>query len=105
MSGAATAWLGGRTGRVYRLTRTGGARYVGDVRAKIVHDRWHPDCEGCLTGMLISEGAAVGFESDDLDEALLEGFECCSWCFDRSEPRSPSAAGAGIACGSADRAV
>ena len=75
---------------MYRLTRLGDHRYVGDIGTMIVHDIWHPDCEGCLPSLLVRERAAVGFDPDELNQALDEGFECCSWCFDGSDPRPPA---------------
>jgi hypothetical protein len=75
---------------MHRLKALGENRYVGDVRTMEVHDTWHPDCEGCLPGLIVAEGAGVGFEPDELSQALEEGFECCSWCFGREkDPEGP----------------
>jgi hypothetical protein len=75
---------------VYRLTSLHKHRYIGDIGTMVVHDRWHPDCESCLPELLVSERVAVGFEPDELNQALNEGFECCSWCFDRTVPPQPA---------------
>ena len=64
-------------------------RYVGDAASKIVHDRWHPDCEGCGLSNIIRRGDAVGFEPDTLDGALNEGYEYCEACFDKEDPEAP----------------
>ena len=86
---------------VFRLMSLGDRRYVGDIGTMLVHDRWHPDCEGCLPGFLISQGVAVGFEPDEIGQALEEGFECCSWCFNKTEPRRPAGWGDGASEGEA----
>jgi hypothetical protein len=64
-------------------------RFVGDSEARIVHDRWHADCEDCLMEPLVERGLAVGFKPDTLDQALSEGYEYCPLCNDRSTPRRP----------------
>ena len=71
---------------MHRLKALDKQRYIGDVRTMEVHDTWHPDCEGCLPGLIVAEGAGVGFEPDELSQALEEGFECCSWCFGKNDP-------------------
>ena len=60
---------------VYDLVKLGRLRYVGDRSTKIVHDRWHQDCQGCGLDEVTQRGDAVGFEPDSLDGALLEGYE------------------------------
>ena len=73
----------------YRLNELGDCRFVGDSTSKIVHDRWHGDCEDCLMQTLIDRGAAVRFEPDELDQAFVEGYDYCIHCFDRSTPARP----------------
>ncbi len=74
---------------VYELMELGRLRYVGERAAKIVHDRWHRDCQGCGLTEIVRRGDAVGFEPDSLDGALYEGYEYCEACMDRSEPAPP----------------
>jgi hypothetical protein len=84
--------LEGRPGRVegvHHLKSLAGHRFIGDLRTMEVHDTWHPGCEGCLPGTIVADGAGVGFEPDELRQALMEGFECCSWCFGREDPDEP----------------
>ncbi|MCK4408718.1 MAG: hypothetical protein KAW67_01445 [Candidatus Eisenbacteria sp.] len=64
-------------------------RYVGDSRTNLVHDRWHPDCEGCGLDEAVRSGRAVGFKPDTLDGALWAGYEYCEACHDKSEPPAP----------------
>jgi hypothetical protein len=73
----------------YRLMKLGRVRYVGDSSTKHVHDRWHPDSQGCGVREIVERGHAVGFEPDTLDGALLAGYEYCEGCHDRTEPRPP----------------
>ena len=75
---------------MHRLTKLGDRRFVGDVGTMIVHDRWHPDSEGCIPEFLVTQGVAVGFEPDELGQALRESFECCCWCIDKSDPKRPA---------------
>jgi hypothetical protein len=75
---------------VRQITDFGKRRYVGDAASKIVHDRWHPDSEGCGLSDIVRRGDAVGFEPDTLDGALYEGYEYCEACFDKEEPEAPS---------------
>jgi hypothetical protein len=74
---------------VYELVKLGKARYVGDRRTKVAHDRWHVDSQGCGLGELARRGDAVGFRPDTLDGALLEGYEYCETCHDKTEPEPP----------------
>ncbi|MFH1866377.1 MAG: hypothetical protein ABIK85_10885 [Candidatus Eisenbacteria bacterium] len=74
---------------VYELMELGRLRYVGERSTKIVHDRWHPDCDGCGLYETVRRGDAAGFEPDSLDGALLEGYEYCEACFDKTEPSPP----------------
>jgi hypothetical protein len=80
---------------MYSVTELDGQRYVGDSEQKIVHDRWHENCEACMVEEVVKRGAAVAFEPDDLDSALWEDFEYCSNCFDDTEPSPPGWAGSG----------
>ena len=75
---------------VFDLVKLGRARYVGDSRNMLAHDRWHSDCQGCGLDDLLHRGHAVGFEPDTLDGALLAGFEYCEGCHDKTEPQAPS---------------
>jgi len=72
------------------LKSLGTKRYVGDRVKKVVHDRWHPDSEGCGLSGLVQSGDAEGFEPDTLDTALWAGYEYCEACFDRTEPAPPN---------------
>jgi len=72
-----------------RVGRLGRERFIGDTATMTVHDTWHEECEGCLVDELVDSGRAVGFSPDTLDEALLEDFEPCEYCFDRSDPAPP----------------
>ncbi len=72
-----------------QIRELGDRRYFGDEEKKIVHDRWHADCEDCLMDDILARGAAVGFEPDDLDQAFGEGYEYCEYCFDRRDPKRP----------------
>jgi hypothetical protein len=74
---------------VYELMKLGQVRYVGERDTRIVHDRWHTDCQGCGLNEAVRRGDAVGFEPDSLDEAFLEGYEYCEACFDKTEPAPP----------------
>lgn len=75
---------------VFDLVKLGRARYVGDSRNMLAHDRWHTDCQGCGVNDLVRRGHAVGFEPDTLDGALLAGYEYCEGCHDKTEPEAPS---------------
>jgi hypothetical protein len=75
------------------IRELGDRRYVGDAAKKIVHDRWHPDCEDCLMDDIVASGDAVGFEPDELDQAFYEGYEYCEDCFDRGTPERPALPG------------
>jgi hypothetical protein len=74
---------------VNKLTRLGRTRFVGDSRTNLVHDRWHPDCQGCGLDEAVRSGHAVGFKPDTLNGALWAGYEYCEACLDRSEPSPP----------------
>jgi hypothetical protein len=71
-------------------------RYVGDLRTMEVHDTWNPDCEGCLPDAISAAGAAVGFEPDQLEQALMEGFRRCGWCFGSEDWDEPWDAASGL---------
>jgi hypothetical protein len=79
---------------VRELRQLGKSRYIGDSRTKVVHDRWHADCQGCGVRDIVRDGHAVGFQPDTLDGALWEGYEYCEACIDQSEPEPPGWAGA-----------
>jgi hypothetical protein len=87
-------WEGGaeqpEDAMMYSVTELDGERYVGDTERKIVHDRWHKNCEGCMVEEIARRGAAVAFQPDELDSALMEDFEYCTYCFDDTEPSPPS---------------
>jgi hypothetical protein len=74
---------------VHELGRLGRNRFIGDSRNKVVHDRWHKDCQGCGLNELLRDGHAVGFSPDTLDAALWEDYEYCEACHDRTEPSPP----------------
>jgi hypothetical protein len=74
---------------VEEIKSLGRRRYVGDKVSKLVHDRWHPDCQGCGLRDILWRGDAVGFEPDTLDGALWEGYEYCEGCHDRTDPDPP----------------
>lgn len=74
---------------MYQIVQHDGQRYVGEADRYIVHDTWHSECEPCIIEDIVVRGVAVGFEPDDLDQALWEGFEYCEHCFDKSEPVAP----------------
>jgi hypothetical protein len=74
----------------HRLTFIDGVRFVGDARRKVVHDRWHGECEDCILDDLLGQGHAVGFVPDQLSQALEEGYDYCDWCIDGSDPEPPS---------------
>ncbi len=73
----------------YPLQKVGSQRFVGESDKEIVHDTWHGDCEDWFVQKLIDAGVAVCFDPDTLDQALTEGYEYCSHCFDRTSPRPP----------------
>lgn len=87
-------WEGGagqpEDAMMHSVTELDGERYVGDTERKIVHDRWHKNCEGCMVEEIARRGAAVAFQPDELDSALMEDFEYCTYCFDDTEPSPPS---------------
>jgi hypothetical protein len=74
---------------VHHLKSLANHRFIGDLRTMEVHDTWHPDCEGCLPEAIVAAEAAVGFEPDGLEQALLEGFERCAWCSGSEESDEP----------------
>jgi len=74
---------------MYQIGEYEGQRYVGESDRAVVHDTWHPECEDCLVEDMVGRGVAVGFEPDDLEQALWEGFEYCEYCFDRASPVAP----------------
>ena len=75
---------------VFDLVKLGRARYVGDSGNMLAHDRWHADCQGCGLDDLVRRGHAVGFEPDTLDGALLEDYDYCESCHDKTDPEPPS---------------
>jgi hypothetical protein len=82
---------------VRELKQLGRRRYVGDSRTRLVHDRWHADCQGCGLRDIVRDGHAVGFEPDTLDGALWAGYEYCEACIDSTEPAPPTWAGSATA--------
>jgi hypothetical protein len=88
---------------IYDLMKLGRLRYVGDRGTKIVHDRWHPDCQGCGLDETVRRGGAVGFKPDSLDGAFLEGYDYCEACFDKTDPRPPKWASVAGPMGSGSR--
>ena len=75
---------------VHGLMRLGRVRYVGDTTTRLVHDRWHKDSQGCGLKEIVERGHAVGFEPDTLDGALLEDYDYCESCHDKTDPEPPS---------------
>ena len=74
---------------VRELTQLGRRRYIGNSESMVVHDRWHPDCQGCGLMDIVRDGRAVGFEPDTLEAAFWEGYEYCEACHDADEPNAP----------------